>query len=328
MACQTSNGSPAFKMKKWVSLIFFGKKLDAHSSSIDFTPRRLRNSMKFCKKRQRHKEQDSFIIGGVYDTSSKQRVPSWCDRILFKSTVGKDYSWDDRPMSILRSFGNFTPLTRSRAPSMLIAEDRGIARPQLDSPNLTIDRLLNALKTNQSKPHKYANNVESRPLSPRAPQVHNSTIGSGSHEDVSVRTGSGPPTIQLEEESDQQSDDEIKRVETNTPDRATIDQAPVVRIDDASDNEVDDRQEGPSLWRMKRSSTLQPRRWWSQIGGLTPPFSRAGSQMRKRREEKRSRKEKGRISCLKYDTLDDQSMHDLRGRSDHRPVIGSYAVYI
>ena len=37
---------------------------------------------------------------------------------------------------------------------------------------------------------------------------------------------------------------------------------------------------------------------------------------------------RGDIVCLKYDTLDDRSMHRLEGRSDHRPVIGTYAVYI
>ena len=37
---------------------------------------------------------------------------------------------------------------------------------------------------------------------------------------------------------------------------------------------------------------------------------------------------RGEIICLKYDTLDDRGMRRLEGRSDHRPVIGTYAVYI
>ena len=37
---------------------------------------------------------------------------------------------------------------------------------------------------------------------------------------------------------------------------------------------------------------------------------------------------KGDVVCLSYNTLDDRAMRRLEGRSDHRPVIGSYAVYI
>ena len=37
---------------------------------------------------------------------------------------------------------------------------------------------------------------------------------------------------------------------------------------------------------------------------------------------------RGDVVCLKYDTLDDKGMRRLEGRSDHRPVIGAYAVYI
>jgi hypothetical protein len=37
---------------------------------------------------------------------------------------------------------------------------------------------------------------------------------------------------------------------------------------------------------------------------------------------------KGDVICLGYDTLDDKQMRRLEGRSDHRPVIGSYALYI
>lgn len=37
---------------------------------------------------------------------------------------------------------------------------------------------------------------------------------------------------------------------------------------------------------------------------------------------------RGEVICLKYDTLDDRGMRRLEGRSDHRPVIGAYALYI
>jgi len=40
------------------------------------------------------------------------------------------------------------------------------------------------------------------------------------------------------------------------------------------------------------------------------------------------RPRKGDIICLGYDSLDDRAMRRLEGRSDHRPVIGSFAIYL
>jgi hypothetical protein len=40
------------------------------------------------------------------------------------------------------------------------------------------------------------------------------------------------------------------------------------------------------------------------------------------------RPRKGDVVCLSYRTLDDQGMRRLEGRSDHRPVIGVYAIYV
>lgn len=37
---------------------------------------------------------------------------------------------------------------------------------------------------------------------------------------------------------------------------------------------------------------------------------------------------RGDVVCLSYNTLDDRQMHRLEGKSDHRPVIGAYALYI
>jgi hypothetical protein len=41
-----------------------------------------------------------------------------------------------------------------------------------------------------------------------------------------------------------------------------------------------------------------------------------------------SQPKKGDIIPLHYGTLDDQGMLKLNGRSDHRPVVGSYAIYV
>ena len=38
--------------------------------------------------------------------------------------------------------------------------------------------------------------------------------------------------------------------------------------------------------------------------------------------------QRGTVVCLDYRSLDDVAMRRLEGRSDHRPVIGSYAIYI
>jgi hypothetical protein len=40
------------------------------------------------------------------------------------------------------------------------------------------------------------------------------------------------------------------------------------------------------------------------------------------------RPRKGDIVCLSYRTLDDRGMRRLEGRSDHRPVVGVYAIYV
>lgn len=38
--------------------------------------------------------------------------------------------------------------------------------------------------------------------------------------------------------------------------------------------------------------------------------------------------QRGTVVCLDYRSLDDVAMRRLEGRSDHRPVVGSYAIYI
>ena len=37
---------------------------------------------------------------------------------------------------------------------------------------------------------------------------------------------------------------------------------------------------------------------------------------------------KGDMVCIAYETLSDKEMRRLEGRSDHRPVMGHYAVFV
>jgi hypothetical protein len=43
---------------------------------------------------------------------------------------------------------------------------------------------------------------------------------------------------------------------------------------------------------------------------------------------KQRRRPKGDVQCLSYRTLDDESMAKLRGKSDHRPIIGVYSICV
>lgn len=69
-----------------------------------------------------------------------------------------------------------------------------------------------------------------------------------------------------------------------------------------------------------------PRRWFlprviipSGVGLLSPEDRPANSSSPLPRR-------KGEIRCLSYNTLDDQAMARLRGKSDHRPIIGTYSI--
>lgn len=45
-------------------------------------------------------------------------------------------------------------------------------------------------------------------------------------------------------------------------------------------------------------------------------------------QTKVKRKRKGDMECLSYGTLDDESMARLRGKSDHRPIVGVYSICV
>jgi hypothetical protein len=82
----------------------------------------------------------------------------------------------------------------------------------------------------------------------------------------------------------------------------------------------------------------QTRRWrlWSLLSSSSRDSSQtnvahqetAEETVEEAREPEAPMHRKGDVVCLSYDTLDDRGMRKLEGRSDHRPVMGCYAIYI
>jgi len=66
----------------------------------------------------------------------------------------------------------------------------------------------------------------------------------------------------------------------------------------------------------------------SQTTAPTDPSLNPGESMEMTASSITDRPRRGDVVCLGYDSLDDRAMRRLEGRSDHRPVIGSFAIYL
>lgn len=75
---------------------------------------------------------------------------------------------------------------------------------------------------------------------------------------------------------------------------------------------------------------LPGRRWYQFPSVLLMPNANANSAPTAVAppSPQQKRRKIGDVECLHYGTLDDQGMAKLRGRSDHRPVIGVYSIVV
>ncbi|KAI0249898.1 hypothetical protein BJV78DRAFT_1362618 [Lactifluus subvellereus] len=360
---------------------------------------------------------------GVYDSSSKQRVPSWCDRILFKSTVEPDEDEDDNAPSApqrtavsllaqawrsfrrsstssLRSNSTVTTVPTAAAivpPSSNLSASTSVPHadpepdaarfPQATTPTPYVPRRKRprprtidvaaaatyashaaALATSHPHPHPHPHPGASSSSSSSAHETTHPRSPAGANPSASAsptRTMTAPSTLTVTPDQHARATPRLAS-SSSSPSRTPL--ASLTNSAAGSSSSVPSSGavsvgaagSGPGLgsaggggrgnqrWRLL--SFLSPRdveaaRDAEDAGDVADP---AGSTVRKLATaavtssspmssvldvvasalHEAPRPRKGDVVCLSYKTLDDRGMRRLEGRSDHRPVIGVYAIYV